>query len=64
MPALGRYLHYRMVDVSSIKTLATRWYGEGAAFVKPKAGEHDALVDIRNSIAELKHYRQTVFRAG
>lgn len=63
MPGLGRYLHYRMIDVSSVKALAVRWYGDGAAFVKSKAGEHDALVDVRNSIAELKHYRQTAFRA-
>ncbi len=62
MPALDRHLHYRLVDVSSVKILAQRWYGDAAVFVKPTAGEHDALVDIKNSIAELRHYRGTLFR--
>jgi oligoribonuclease len=62
MPALDRYLHYRMVDVSSLKVLAERWYGEGAVYVKPPAGEHDARVDIHNSIDELRHYRRSLFR--
>jgi oligoribonuclease len=62
MPALDRHLHYRVVDVSSIKVLAARWYGEAAVFAKPTAGAHDAAVDIHNSIAELRHYRQTLFR--
>ncbi|MFI5306708.1 MAG: oligoribonuclease [Polyangiales bacterium] len=57
MPGLAGYLHYRMVDVSSVKILVERWYGSGAVYLKPTAGEHDALVDIRNSIAELRHYR-------
>jgi oligoribonuclease len=62
MPALDRYLHYRVVDVSSVKVLAQRWYGEAAVFAKPTAGAHDAAVDVRHSIAELRHYRQTLFR--
>ena len=62
MPGFAGYLHYRMVDVSSIKVLAQRWYGEAAVFQKPTAGEHDARVDIHNSIAELAHYRRTLFR--
>lgn len=57
MPALAGYLHYRMVDVTSVRLLVERWYGPEAVYVKPSAGEHDALVDIRNSIAELRHYR-------
>lgn len=57
MPALAGYLSYRIVDVSSLKVLARLWYGEDAVFKKPEAGEHDALVDIKNSIAELSHYR-------
>jgi oligoribonuclease len=61
MPGLGRYCGYRMIDVSSLKVLAARWYGEKAVYVKPKTGEHDALVDIKNSIAELQHYRETIF---
>ena len=63
MPELDRYLHYRMVDVSSLKILAHRWYGKSAVFVKPALGEHDALVDVRNSISELEHYRRVLFRA-
>jgi oligoribonuclease len=62
MPDLDRYFHYRLVDVSSIKVMAQRWYGEAAVFAKPKDGEHDARVDVRNSIAELRHYRETLFR--
>lgn len=61
MPGLSRYLGYRMVDVSSLKVLAAQWYGEEAVFKKPTAGAHDALVDIRNSIDELRHYRGSLF---
>ncbi len=60
MPALAGYLHYRMVDVSTLKVLATRWYGAEAVYAKPTDGEHDALFDIKNSIAELAHYRRTL----
>jgi oligoribonuclease len=63
MPALDAHLHYRVVDVSSLKVLAGRWYGEGAVFAKPAAGAHDASVDVHQSIAELRHYRRTLFRA-
>ncbi len=63
MPGLAAYLHYRQVDVTTLKVLASRWFGEGAVFKKPAQGEHDAVVDIRNSIAELKHYRDTLMRA-
>jgi len=62
MPGLGRYLNYRIVDVSSLKLLARLWHGEAAVYVKPAAGEHDAVVDIKNSIAELQHYRTTLFK--
>ncbi|MEN9581178.1 MAG: hypothetical protein RJA70_4187 [Pseudomonadota bacterium] len=62
MPGLSGFLHYRMVDVSSLKVLAARWYEADAQFAKPLAGAHDAVVDVRNSIAELKHYRQSLFR--
>jgi len=64
MPGLAAYLTYRLLDVSSVKVLARTWYGEGAVFVKPTVGEHDALVDIQNSIAELAHYRRTLFRSS
>jgi oligoribonuclease len=62
MPGLAGYLNYRIVDVSSVKVLARLWHGEGAVYKKSDEGEHDALVDIRNSIAELRHYRTTLFK--
>lgn len=62
MPGLAGYLSYRTIDVSSVKLLAKAWYGSGAIFDKPKDREHDALFDVRNSIAELAHYRKTIFR--
>ena len=62
MPALSGYLTYRIVDVSAVKVLAKTWYGSSAVFQKPEAGEHDALTDVRNSIAELAHYKKTLFR--
>jgi oligoribonuclease len=61
MPDLDAYLHYRMVDVSSIKELARRWYPR-AYFASPaKHGGHRALADIRESVQELRYYRETVF---
>lgn len=62
MPGLAGYLSYRTIDVTSLKLLTKAWYGEEAAYDKPVKGEHDALVDIKNSIAELSHYRATVFK--
>ena len=61
MPALEGYLHYRMIDVSSVKELAKRWHPEVAAAFK-KNGEHTALADIRESIEELRHYRRHLFK--
>ncbi|MDF3064661.1 MAG: oligoribonuclease [Polyangiaceae bacterium] len=63
MPGLAGYLSYRTIDVTSLKLLTKAWYGEEAVYDKPVKGEHDALVDIKNSIAELSHYRATVFKA-
>jgi oligoribonuclease len=61
MPELDDYLHYRMVDVSSIKELARRWFPR-AYFASPeKHGGHRALADIRESIRELRYYREAVF---
>jgi oligoribonuclease len=61
MPELDAYLHYRMVDVSSIKELARRWYPR-AYFASPKKdGGHRALADIRESVQELRYYREAVF---
>lgn len=60
-PALTGFLHYRMIDVSSIKELVRRWYGKGAVYPKGEA-PHTALADIRASIAELRYYREHYFR--
>ncbi len=61
MPELEGHLHYRIIDVSSIKELARRWYPR-VYFASPeKKGGHRALADIRESIAELKYYRAALF---
>jgi oligoribonuclease len=61
MPALDGHLHYRLIDVSSVKELARRWYPR-VYFASPdKHGGHRALADIRESIRELKYYREAVF---
>jgi oligoribonuclease len=61
LPRLDEYLHYRMIDVSSVKELARRWYPR-AYFASPaKVGGHRALADIRESITELRYYREAVF---
>jgi oligoribonuclease len=61
MPRLAEYLHYRTVDVSSIKELARRWYPKIYFAAPAKTGNHRALGDIQDSIEELKYYRTTVF---
>jgi oligoribonuclease len=61
MPSLDSYLHYRMIDVSSIKELCRRWYPR-IYFGQPDKGlAHRALADIHESIQELKYYRRTAF---
>ena len=61
MPALDAHLHYRMIDVSSIKELCRRWYPR-VYFGQPAKGlSHRALADIRESIRELEYYRRAVF---
>lgn len=61
MPALDAYLHYRMVDVSSIKELCRRWYPR-IYYAQPGKGlAHRALADIKESILELEYYRRTAF---
>ncbi|MFD4292516.1 oligoribonuclease [Rhodococcus sp. NPDC058505] len=63
MPALDEYLHYRMIDVSSIKELCRRWYPR-IYFGQPEKGlAHRALADIKESIRELQYYRRTAFVA-
>ncbi|MFD0278912.1 oligoribonuclease [Kitasatospora sp. NPDC127111] len=61
MPALESHLHYRIVDVSSIKELARRWYPRAYYNSPQKGGNHRALADIRESIDELRYYREAVF---
>ncbi len=63
MPTLESYLHYRMIDVSSVKELAKRWRPDIAGSFSKK-NEHTALADIRESIEELKHYRSHFFNMG
>ena len=62
LPEVEEFLNYRSVDVSTIKELARRWYPEALAAAPRKAGSHRALDDIKESIEELRYYRQQVFR--
>jgi oligoribonuclease len=61
MPALDAHLHYRIVDVSSLKELARRWYPRAYFNAPVKTGGHRALGDILDSIAELRYYREAIF---
>lgn len=61
MPELEAHLHYRIIDVSSFKELARRWYPRAYFNAPKKNGGHRALADIRESIAELRYYREAVF---
>ncbi len=61
MPRLSEYLHYRIVDVSTVKELANRWYPTAPIFKKQEA--HTALADIRESVAELVYFRQLIFKS-
>ncbi|WP_433340732.1 oligoribonuclease [Streptomyces sp. CA-253872] len=61
MAELEGFLHYRIVDVSSVKELARRWYPRAYFNAPEKKGNHRALADIRESIAELRYYREAVF---
>jgi oligoribonuclease len=60
MPRLDDHLHYRMIDVSTIKELSRRWYPRAYYNSPPKNGGHRALADILDSITELRYYRSTV----
>ena len=64
MPELDAYLHYRLIDVSSIKELVRRWYPRVYFSSPPKRGNHRALADARESIAELRYYREAVMVPG
>jgi oligoribonuclease len=62
LPEVEAYLHYRSIDVSTVKELVRRWYPEAFASAPKKAGAHRALGDIIESVNELQYYRETVFR--
>jgi oligoribonuclease len=64
MPALNNFLHYRTIDVSSVKELSRRWFPRVYFAAPAKTGNHRALGDIKDSIAELKYYREAVFVAA
>jgi|UniRef100_UPI004048D6A7 oligoribonuclease len=64
MPILDSFLHYRNIDVSSIKELTRRWYPRVYFQMPKKTGNHRALADIKESIRELRYYRQTVLVAA
>ena len=61
MPTLESFLHYRIVDVSSIKELSRRWFPRAYFAAPTKRGNHRALADIQESIEELRYYREAVF---
>jgi oligoribonuclease len=63
LPEIENYLHYRSVDVSSVKELVKRWYPDLTSAMQRKSGTHRALDDIRSSIEELRWYRGQVFVA-
>ncbi|MEZ4254112.1 MAG: oligoribonuclease [Polyangiales bacterium] len=62
MPRIHNYLHYRIVDVSSVKELVKRWYPQTHRTQPPKKEDHRAMDDIRESLRELQHYRDHAFR--
>ena len=62
LPEIEEYLHYRSVDVSTVKELCRRWYPEIYKTVPEKKGGHRALQDIRESVAELAFYRTAIFK--
>lgn len=62
LPEIEDHLHYRSVDVSTLKELARRWYPDVVAAAPAKAGGHRAMDDIKESLAELRYYRSSLFR--
>ena len=64
LPEVENFLHYRSIDVSSVKELCRRWYPDVLAGAPPKKETHRALDDIRESIAELAYYRSAIFIDG
>jgi oligoribonuclease len=64
LPEVENWLHYRSVDVSTVKELCRRWYPEAMAKAPEKGTSHRALEDIRESLAELAYYRTTIFASA
>jgi oligoribonuclease len=62
LPDVENYLHYRSIDVSTVKELCRRWFPDAFAAAPPKAGGHRALDDIRESVKELQYYRAAIFK--
>jgi oligoribonuclease len=62
LPEIEEYLHYRSIDVSTVKELCRRWYPEALANAPKKAAGHRAMDDIRESVAELRYYREHIFQ--
>jgi oligoribonuclease len=63
MPKLDSYLHYRVIDVSTIKELAKRWYQKQYNMIPQKKFEHRSINDIMESIEELKYYKEHIFKS-
>jgi len=63
MPSIHKYLHYRLIDVSTVKGLITRWYDAELISPPAKDGKHRAMQDIRESVEELRYYRKNFFKA-
>lgn len=64
LPEIEEWLHYRSIDVSTLKELSRRWYPEALSTAPRKATAHRAMDDIRESVAELAYWRSTVFRTA
>ncbi|MHB8330047.1 MAG: oligoribonuclease [Acidimicrobiales bacterium] len=64
LPDIEQWLHYRSVDVSTVKELCRRWYPAALAGAPAKQTAHRALGDVKESVAELAYYRRTIFAAG
>ncbi len=64
MPEIENFLHYRSIDVSTLKELGRRWNPEAVAGAPAKAGGHRAMDDIKESLAELRYYRETLLRTA
>ncbi|MDQ3571141.1 MAG: oligoribonuclease, partial [Actinomycetota bacterium] len=62
LPSIEDWLHYRSIDVSSVKELCRRWYPDALEKAPRKGGSHRALDDIRESVEELRYYRSAIFR--